>query len=249
MARGGSGGKGKGEGETTIINAGGQQKLIAHGILDVIDQVYQTHAFEAQGADIPREVFSPTTWLKFMEAGFWESCKAALISIITVPLAIGVIEKYVPIFGDAQPTLYDQLFALTLAVSLSLGYVYLLLTITNKYIFRYTKKIVGSFLQGALAGKWVITILTFILYHFIYIKALTPENLVTILGLLDGIFSGQRLAGWYYWLLNFREVFIMSSYFILAMAILYTIIPLASIIMAKRRAKKMEALIVGGGDR
>ena len=60
--------------------------------------------------------------LEFMEVGFRSSFASGIVSALLTPIAIGVIEQYIPMFGDPSPTFFDKFSAFLLALGFSLGY-------------------------------------------------------------------------------------------------------------------------------
>ena len=53
--------------------------------------------------------FSLKDRLDTMIVGLKSSFLSGLIVALLTPLAIGVVERIIPIFGDTQPTLFDQI--------------------------------------------------------------------------------------------------------------------------------------------
>ena len=60
--------------------------------------------------------------LEFMEVGFRSAFASGLVTALLTPVAIGVIEQYIPMFGDANPSIFDKFSAFLLALGFSLGY-------------------------------------------------------------------------------------------------------------------------------
>jgi hypothetical protein len=58
----------------------------------------------------------------------------------------------IPIFGDAAPTLFDQIYALLLVLGFSLGYGFFLATLKSCYIGNISKSMIRNLLGGVVIG-------------------------------------------------------------------------------------------------
>ena len=94
------------------------------GLLDAISEIQQYYVVERSGSTIPVDFFTLGGKLAFFEVGFKGGFLCGLISAFLTPIAIGVIEKYIPIFGSYDATLYDKFFAFLIAVSFTVGYAF-----------------------------------------------------------------------------------------------------------------------------
>lgn len=164
-----------------------------------------------------------------------------LISILLVPISIGVLGDYIPIFGSRNPGMFDKFFALLLSVSFSLGYAIFLATARKYYIGEITRVSIKNLLWGVTAGAFVKMMIAFILFHFIYLKVLQPETLSALLNRLQPMIKYDTLNYIYGWLLNFKPVFLTSAYFIVFVSLLYIAIPWTSVLFASRKIRRQIA--------
>jgi len=167
------------------------------------------------------------------------------VSVLFTPLAIGVVEKHVPVFmGDGRADWFDTLLVFALALSFTIGYAVFLARLGRYYRAPFTKWMIRSFLGGVYASAAVKVVFAMVLFHFLALLVCEPARAAAFVLTFRGWVSWDTLQGWYEFLVGFREVFILSAWFIAATTLLYVAAPLASISWAGWRQRRMEA---GGG--
>jgi hypothetical protein len=87
---------------------------------------------------------------------------------------------------------------------------------------------VGSVFKVAIA---------FILFHFIYFVMLEPVRLSGLLVKLRPALKPEIVNSVYFWLIDFKPVFLTSAYFIAFSAFIMVAIPIGTILIVSRRAK------------
>jgi hypothetical protein len=224
---------------TTIIEKDGNPKLIPHGLFDMMKIVWTYSSMEERGVDFPGDFFTPDDMLKYSTCGLLESLKSGLITVLFTPIAFGVISKIVPIFGETDPSTFDKMFAFCLALSLTIAYAFVLVSITQRYIFPFTKKIIKNFLQGVMIGKIFITIVAFVFYHWLYIKVLTEDNVIFVLRIFKSFVDLNKLNAIYLWIMDFKPVLLTSAWFIVLTTVIFISIPLIGIVITVRKNKQL----------
>src|ERR1039457_6917224 len=165
--------------EIIPANLGGE--IHPKGMLDAISYIDQNFANEMGGCMIPARFLTTKQRLEFMEVGLRSSFASGLVSVLLTPLAIGVLEKYIPMFGVVDPNGFDQFSALLLALSFSLGYAAFIAKTATQYIGNYNKTMVRNLLGGVIGGAVIKAMLAFIAFHFIYFKVFTEHNIIWVL--------------------------------------------------------------------
>jgi len=213
----------------------GSQYEKPKSIIDAISELEQYSAV-LNDEEVPENFFTFKQKWEFFEVGFRDSFVSGILSALFTPIAMGVIEKLIPAFGDSSPTLFDRVFVFLLALGFSIGYA-LLIAGLGKYYYsnKITRTAMKNFLAGLFSGTLFKTIIAFIGFHFIYFFIFTPEKVSKVLHSLrlpENLY--YRVYGW---LMEFRGVFIPSAYFILFTAFLFISIPVASILYHRRKHK------------
>ncbi|MEM2991358.1 MAG: hypothetical protein QXQ02_09285 [Halobacteria archaeon] len=209
------------------------------GLLDAISEIQQYYVVERSGSTIPDDFLTMKGKIGFFEVGFKGAFISGLVSALLTPIAIGVMEKYLPIFGSTNPSLYDKAFALLLAVSFSIGYAVFISTVGKYYIGGISKAAINNMMAGFIIGALFKLFVAFILFHFIYFVILDPDKLARILLGFKFVLKYNTLNSIYQWLINFRPVFLTSAYLVVATTLLLIIIPVGSIIVQSRRTKRI----------
>jgi len=194
-----------------------------------LTEIQQYYVVERTGSEIPEEFFTISGKLAFFEVGFKGGFVSGLTSALLTPFAIGVVERYIPIFGNAEPTPYDKFFAFMLALSFTIGYAAFYAGLGKYYIGGVSKAAVRNLLGGLITGALTKMVVAFILFHFIYFIILEPDRLGRWLSKLTWLVKYDTLNGVYQWLLDFRPVFLTSSYFVVLTTVLMIVIPLVGI--------------------
>ncbi len=212
------------------------------GILDALAEIQQYYVVERNGDHIPEEFLTTKGKLGFFSAGLKTGFVGGLINLLLIPISIGVIDDYIPIFGNHNPGLFDKTFAMLLCISFSLGYAIFLTTIRKYYIGEITKSSIRNLLWGVTAGGFFKMAIAFIFFHFMYLKGFDEDFLTMVLLKLPPFVKYDTLNAIYGWLQGLRPVFLTSAYFVLCVTLLYVSIPWISVFLASRKTRKLMAM-------
>jgi len=226
-------------GKEDVIQTGNPALQKPKNLLDAISAIQWYYAVESGGSVVPPEFFTLRDNMEFYWIGLRSAVGSAIIGIFMTPFFMGVLEKYIPVFGSTNPSAFDVTFTIFLALSFSLGYSLLLACYVGRYYFgTVTKQAIRQLVGGfslANIGKMFFAI---ILYNFIYFKVLEKGYLTKILHKLYPAVKYETLNKIYVWALEFREVFITSTVFVTLTTILVVILPIIGIFYFSRKTKK-----------
>ncbi|MBT0663141.1 hypothetical protein KI809_02405 [Geobacter pelophilus] len=212
------------------------------GLLEAISYIDQNFANELGGCIIKARFLTTKQRLEFMEVGFRSSFASGIVSALLTPVAIGVIEQYIPMFGDSSPTFFDKFSAFLLALGFSLGYAIFMAKASTCFIGEYTRAMVLNLLGGMVFGAIVKAVLAFIAFHFLYFKIFTDKNVLWAVGkLYYAKTSPSTVASIYYWVQGFKGIFLISAYFVLVSTAVFIIIPIVAMLVAWQRNRKLIA--------
>ena len=182
------------------------------GLLSAIAFIEQNYANELGGCIIPARYLTTMQRIEFFEVGFRSAFVSGVITALLTPVAIGVLEQYIPIFGDLSPTVIDKFSAFLLALGFWLGYAIFLAKASTSFIGGYTRSMVLNLLSGVVIGAIFKAVLAFVIYHFLYIKVLTDKNIfwsVTKLYYVNA--NPATVEAIYNWVQGFRPIFLVLS--------------------------------------
>ncbi len=217
----------EGSGAVIITSGGGESK--PKGIIDAVSEIEKYSAMDRKGSEIPERFFTTKNRIEYFEAGFKGSLISGVVSALLAPFAIGVIERMIPVFGDAEPTAFDKGFVFLIALSFSIGYAVFTGSMGRYYSGNFTRVMIKSFVSGSITGAILKMILAFILFHFLYLVVFTEERIAAFLAVFRSWAHPGTLNSIYRWIIDFRPVFLISAWFIVLTTLIFIMVPLLSI--------------------
>lgn len=225
-----------------VLPVSQSNEIHPRGLLEAISYIDQNFANELGGCIIKARFLTTKQRLEFMEVGFRSSFASGIVSAFLTPIAIGVIEQYIPMFGDSSPTLFDKFSAFLLALGFSLGYAIFMAKASTCFIGEYTRAMVLNLLGGMVFGAIVKAVLAFLAFHFLYFKIFTDANVLWAISKLQcSKIAPATLANIYYWVQGFKGIFLISAYFVLVSTAVFIVIPIVAMLVAWRRNRKLIA--------
>ena len=217
----------------------GSRDIHPRGLLEALSYIDQNYANELGGCIINSRFLNTQQRLEFMEVGFRSSFVSGFISVLLTPIAIGVIEKYVPMFGDTTPDIMDQFSAILLALSFYIGYALFIAKSAKCYIGEYTRSIVLNLLGGMTLGAGLKAVLSYIVFQSLYFHILTDRHIYWLSQqLYHARLKPETVTRFFCWFIGFRPIFLMSANFVVLSTVIFTAIPWFSFLYAKRRNKR-----------
>lgn len=200
------------------------------GILDCMSDIQQFSVAEAGGAVIPERYFTLKNRLEYFMIGLKSTFVGGIISIIFVPLAIGVVENKIPAFGGDGSNIFDSFFVFLLALSFSIGYGLFFATIGQLYSGGVTKSMILNLFGGVTMASILKFIIAFISYQTFYFILLKEENIIFLLSKLYKVGVNKNLLQKIYLiLLDFKPILLSSTTFIGITTVLFISIPWISL--------------------
>lgn len=217
-----------------------QAETHPRGIIDAISNIEYYHAQEKRGAILSAGFFTLKQKIEYFEVGFRGSFISGLVTAMITPIAIGVTEKMIPVFGSSTPTAFDVFFVFLLAFGFSLGYACFIARAASMYIGPYTRSMIRNFVGGVITGAIGKMIIAFIFFHFLYMVVLTEKHIAWLLLKFKGKASINTINTAYHWILEFKPVLITASYLVVIITLVFISIPLIVMSLAAARNRKLE---------
>ncbi|MDA8088831.1 MAG: hypothetical protein M0Z61_01215 [Nitrospiraceae bacterium] len=225
-------------GDQVIVNQGFLEK--PKSLLDAIKEIQNMSAMEAETVEgINPMFFSIKDRLDMMVVGMKSSFLSGMIVALLTPFAIGVVERIIPIFGDKAPTLFDQIYALVLALGFTLGYGFFLATLKSCYVGNISRSMIRNLLGGAALGALAKALIAVIVFNFLYLY-FTAQRIANLVLLLRRFLSQGQMEYLYEKALEFRPVLLISSWFIVLSTLLFIAIPTLAIAATAFKNRKKE---------
>jgi len=217
-----------------------QAETHPRGIIDAISNIEYYHAQEKRGAILSAGFFTLKQKIEYFEVGFRGSFISGLVTAMITPVAIGVTEKMIPVFGSSTPTAFDVFFVFLLAFGFSLGYACFIARAASLYIGPYTRSMIRNFVGGVITGAIGKMIIAFIFFHFLYMVVLTEKHIAWLLLKFRGKASINTINAVFRWILEFKPVLITASYLVVIITLVFIAIPLIAMSLAAARNRKLE---------
>jgi len=215
------------------------QEINPHGLFDVISFIERQHEYEIGGAEAPSGLFTTKQWWEFWEVGAKLSLKSGLWMSLTVPIFVGVLQRFIPIFGDTVPTLFDVIYAGCLSLGFPLVFSGFIAKSTALHHAGMSRKMVTAFMSGMTQGAVFKALLAFFVYHFLYIAVLTDENIINAaLWLKRYRVNTEKLVSWAQWFMDARGILLDSAWWIVITTIIIVSLPYLTFYKTKRKIAK-----------
>jgi hypothetical protein len=210
-------------------------------LLDAVKEIQNMAAMELETIEgINPMFFSLKDRLDMMIVGLKSSFLSGLIVALLTPLAIGVVERIIPIFGDSAPTLFDQIYALVLALGFTLGYGFFLATLKSCYIGNISKSMIRNLLGGVVIGAVAKALIAVIIFHFLYLYFTAARVASLVILFKRAMMTDGQLQSLYLRIIEFRPVLLMSSWFTVLSTLLFISIPTLTITVTAIKNRKRE---------
>ncbi|MFA5353157.1 MAG: hypothetical protein WC291_02915 [Thermodesulfovibrionales bacterium] len=195
------------------------------GLLDALSEIQQYFIVEKEGSPVPEDFFTIKGEMSFFGVGFKSAFLSGLISVLFTPIALGVVDKYIPIFGSYEPNLFDRFMAFSIALGFTVGYGAFIARLRKYYIGRITRTAIRWLLGGIYTGAAIKAVFAFVLFHIIYFLVLTPKNVTMVLIKNGSYLKPETKVQIFEFLMNFKPIFLSSAYFVAISTFLLIAIP------------------------
>jgi hypothetical protein len=152
---------------------------------------------------------------------------------------VGVIERCVPIFGSYDFTLFDQVFAVALALSFAMGYSLILASIGRYYIGKLSKRAINWLMAGLTVAGALKIVIAFVFYNTLYASVLDEGRVGRFLLWFYPQVSYRALNKIYRFLMGVKPVLLTSASFVVLTTFLMITIPWLFIFTASRKTRRM----------
>jgi hypothetical protein len=146
------------------------------GLIDAISEIQQYYIIEKTGQDIPPEFLTIRGVMTFFTVGFKNGFIEGIILGIFLPIAWGVWEDKIPVFGSLEHDLFTKLFIFMLSFGISLSLMLLFgIILSRYYIGNLTRRAIDSLVWGRAISLTVKGLAIFAVYY-VLVLFWTPEN-------------------------------------------------------------------------
>jgi len=207
--------------------------------IDVVSIIEGYFLAEKDGNSLPSNLLTLKGKIIISEVGFKGAAISGIISILLTPFCVGVLQKYIPIFGSYEFTLFDEAFAMALTISFALGYGLIIATIGKYYIGNLSKRAINWLMMGLSAACALKIVIAFVLYNMLYVLVLDPHRTARFLLKFHPHVAYSTLDRIYTILMEFKPILLTSANFVILTTLLMICVPWIFIYFSSRRTKKL----------
>ena len=215
-------------------------------LLEAISDIEKLSAVERTGMEIPPHFLLLNEKVGYFDVGLKGGWADTVVSAIYIPLSVGVMDRVIPIFGSSDPTLGDQIFALLIGLSYTLGYnILMAFNLGACYFGKVCRNAIWQLYGGFVTGSMMKMFAIFFVFHLLYWRV-TPEMISHV---LTSTYVAARpfltLDQWdafFFWLVDMRTVLFKSGIFVVVSTLICLAIPCISFVLGSMRATKEQEL-------
>lgn len=198
---------GPSSGGTTVVS-GTPQDASAKSLLHALSEMEQMSLAEMHGS-LPEEVLPLQPRFTFIDVACKSAALMTLITFLTAPFSIAVVQKVMPAFGNPNPSLIDKAYVYLFSCAPSLACAILITSIISKtYTGNVMKKVVNHFTTSYIITKMFISLFLLLVFYVMATRWLTPDVVWNMLSHIDIFFKSNPAAkeSAYGFLMEFRKI-------------------------------------------
>lgn len=209
--------------------AGSEVSVKKRSMLNIIADIQRIHLVEKLGIVLPPEAFTLETQFAYVEVGIHAVVLDGLMSLLGMPCFFAVLSGTMPIFGQWDPGLLDILVALILGGGYGFWYSLMLARELGPcYFGSVSERAIDTIFSALRWSSVVKVLLLFIAFHGLH-HAISPESVhqvfETLWPLLSPVMSDRSAVMVQDWMINLREILVISSWAVLWIALIEMALP------------------------
>jgi hypothetical protein len=198
-------------------------------LITAISEIQELSIVEKMGRTLPTHMMLLDRKFAYSEVGFHAVILDGFCNLLGIPLAVGVLWGITPIFGNWDATWLEMVIAVTMGVGYGLHFSWMLGTnLGHCYYGVVCRRSIDYLHQALWVCQAIKVVLLFMVFHTLR-AAITPEAIQQLWTVfwpaLHPIMSDASAVMIQDWMLQMREVFIVSSWLALAVTVIGLTIP------------------------
>ena len=211
------------------LSAESTVKTTQRSLITAISEIQELSIVEKMGRTLPTHMMLLDRKFAYSEVGFHAVFLDGFCNLLGIPFAVAVIWGMMPIFGDWEPTWFGVLMALTMGVGYGLHFNWMLgKNLGHCYYGTVCRRSIDYLHQALWVCQVIKIVLLFIVFHSLR-SVITPESthkaFTVFWPALRPAMSEESAVIVQDWMMNMREVFIVSSWLAFAVTMVGLVIP------------------------
>lgn len=227
------------QGLLILNDSAGGKTTKPKSLIQAISEIEQFSVAE-MNSEIPEGSLPQATALSFMDVGIKSGLFSGLMTALSTPFMMAAGQKLIPIFGEYEPSLFNQIFsvALTIAFPICFG-IFLFMSLTRSYAGNITKRAIDYLAGGVATGTAIKTGLFIWVFHYVCFQVLDADKVIDALHwisrlpLIDHLNLDYQLI--FDWTMEFKLVLIPSTYFMTFVNGVFIVTVLMALVIGRYR--------------
>jgi len=201
----------KSQGATVV--PGAPEDASAKSLLHALSEIEQLSLAELRGS-LPEEVLPIQPRFTYIDVACKSAAMMTLITFVTAPFSIAVVQKVMPAFGSTNPSIIDQIYVYLFSCAPSIAAAILITSIISKtYTGNVMKRVVNLFTTSYIITKMVMSILLLLVFYVAATQWITADGVLKVLSYFDIFFRKNPAAkeSSYYFLMEFRQILVPAA--------------------------------------
>lgn len=197
-----------GQSNGTTVIAGTPQDASAKSLLHALSEIEQLSLAEMHSS-LPDEVLPTQPRFTFIDVACKSAALMTMITFMSAPFSIAVVQKVMPAFGNSNPSIMDQIYVYLFSSAPAIACAILITSIISKvYTGNVMKRIVNLFTTSYIITKMCLSLFLLLIFYLAASRWITPDGVWSLLSHFDVFFKKNPSAkeGTYYFLLEFRQI-------------------------------------------
>lgn len=220
----------------------GVKDLKPKNLYHALGEIEQFSLVERSSSDQARELLTTIGRLYFTESGFIEAVGKGVLCMLTTPIMFMAQNHMLMFAGGTNASSMDSLMMLLISALFAIGNgIAVYVVFSNCYAGTVTRSTMSAFCLGATMGKALVTFINFLLAHYITLRVLSADNMVSMALRIGTIFKRNPEAALqaYKWLLQIKEILIPAFNFIVIMNLIFIAVVWVGLLISIWKTKKL----------
>lgn len=197
---------------TTVVN-NAPQDADAKSLFHALSEIEQLSLAEMHSS-LPEEVLPLKPRWSYIDVACKSAAMMTLVTFITAPFSIAVIQKIMPAFGNTDPNIIDKIYVYAFSSAPVIGCSILITSIISKtYTGNVMKGVVNRFASSYIMTKMFISLFLLLMTYLLATRWLTPEVIQGFLSHIEIFFKKDPAAkeSVYRFILEFKQILVPAA--------------------------------------
>lgn len=205
--------KASGPSNSNTVVTSAPQDAEAKSLFHALSEIEQLSLAEMHSS-LPEEVLPLKPRWSYIDVACKSAALMTLVTFVTAPFSIAVIQKIMPAFGNTDPTIIDKIYVYAFSSAPVVGCSILITSIISKtYTGNVMKSVVNRFASSYIITKMFISLFLLLMTYLLATRWLTPEVINGFLSHIEIFFKKDPAAkaSVFRFLMEFKQILVPAA--------------------------------------